>query len=291
MKTISLILFTLAHGTLVQAKTELAVKSRLDSLPFVEVNPQNWRKLIDPNNDHFQHFSNRVKEKRSLKNKMSQVRDQGKRGTCSVFAATALIESLFGDVNFSEQCLALFSSDSDSGSTLQRIEWAFENPLYWDDDCKYDKRENGRNTIPNLERAEKAFISEFASFMSYRQEKDEALDFIRDFIKAGDAVTISVYTAGGDWDYTGIIDIPSTKAIRAACQLNPKSSKPECRSHAVLVTGFNDEEQYLEFKNSWGENWPITGPLKNTGYGKLSYAYFEKMKTSNSLVTAWRTDR
>lgn len=192
-------------------------------------------------------------------------------------------------MNFSEQCLAFFSSNTDGSTAHERLRWVEENPLYKETDCPYDDRKNGRNNIPDLSKAEKIFISQSLKFFHFSQKHDNALDNIRDSIRLGSPVAISVYISGDSWQTTDIIAIPTAKEISASCIINPKKSKPECKSHSILITGFNDEEQYLEFKNSWGRDWPISGPLKGTGYGRISFGYFNKMKTNGTyLVSAWR---
>lgn len=38
--------------------------------------------------------------------------------------------------------------------------------------------------------------------------------------------------------------------------------------HAIVLTGYNDNEETFTFKNSWGTSWG------NAGYGKMTYLYF-----------------
>ena len=73
----------------------------------------------------------RVPLKRDLRSVMRHpVKNQGRRGTCSTFAAVALAEAYGPEVDgrpigprFSEQCLSKRSSGEDSGTILERIRW------------------------------------------------------------------------------------------------------------------------------------------------------------------------
>lgn len=43
-----------------------------------------------------------------------------------------------------------------------------------------------------------------------------------------------------------------------------------CGNHAILFTGYGDDERIFRFPNSWGEKWG------DKGFGKLPYGYFDK---------------
>ena len=45
-------------------------------------------------------------------------------------------------------------------------------------------------------------------------------------------------------------------------------------SHAIVITGYNDQDSTLEFRNSWGRHW------KDQGYGYMSYDYFSRFLQS-----------
>ena len=100
----------------------------------------------------------------SVKDRMSPVKTRGQceRGTCSVFAAVALLE-FATPARYSEQCLAFMSSVEDSGRTEQRLKWAARpqatmwshlfslrglSGLIYENECPYQCGDEGRNVIP-----------------------------------------------------------------------------------------------------------------------------------------------
>jgi len=56
----------------------------------------------------------------------------------------------------------------------------------------------------------------------------------------------------------------------------PGPEENELGGHAILVTGYDDNKQLVEFKNSWGSSWG------EQGYGYLTYRYI-----NNLMESAW----
>lgn len=216
----------------------------------------------------------------SVKANMTSVKDQGRRGTCNVFSSIALLE-FYERGDLSEQCLAWFSSNEDPGAAADRIEWALENGLYNESDCLYDGRINGRSNIPDLR--EKTKVWPDGHFIFTDSSIDAPLDFIKGKIDEGHPVIASVYVAGDDWLKQKIIQIPTDDELEKTCNKSTKSDKyKKCAGHAVVMVGYNDDDGYLEFKNSWGPSWPI-GEKVADGYGKMSYSYYLKMRKSKMV--------
>ena len=241
-------------------------------LPLFDVSDEDNNRLLNPDKSVFDYYIPKAtRSQSSLRQQMTPVRSQGARGTCSVFAALGLIE-FYNRGNLSEQCLAKFSSDNDRGWINQRITWAVNNGLYNESDCQYDKSEGGRNHIPDLSQANKVWPG--GGYTSITQEISDPIAYIKRKIDDGGAVGISIYVAGHDWSKNKIIGVPTDEEIRETCGEDKANSTDykKCGGHAVVVTGYNDHEGYLEFKNSWDWWWG------DGGYGKMSYSYYLKMK-------------
>lgn len=191
----------------------------------------------------------------SVQNKMTPVKDQGNRGTCSVFAAVALME-FDTNLDLSEQCLAYFAGKQDPGHISQRLEYAILHGLYFEETCPYkDERK-----IPNITTDTEADLGRSAELLP--ETTFQSLSMLRERIVRGIPVGISVYVTNSEWynnDDT-IIDI-STSFTRIACTNT-------CGGHAIVAVAYDDISQTITFKNSWGTNW------KNRGYGRITYRYF-----------------
>lgn len=210
---------------------------------------------------------------RSIRQNMSVVREQGDRGTCSVFAAVALFE-FNRPVDLSEQCLAFYSGKNDSEFVPVRVRYGLKHGLYYEHDCPYDPSSNGRDKIPSdlkpahrLTPPEQYDIRDFSAL--------DAIDYVRHRIDLGYPIAVTFYFAGAqwfDWKDKSVILKPDEKEIVNYCKSkSSNSSKEKCGTHAVAITGYDDSTQSLEFKNSW------TGAFKDSGYGRLSYEYYLKM--------------
>ncbi|MBF0207765.1 MAG: C1 family peptidase [Oligoflexia bacterium] len=212
---------------------------------------------------------------KSLRDRMTGVRSQ-QRGTCNVFAAIAILEFELRE-DLSEQCLAYFSSGHDGGSASDRIQWAKINGVYTERDCPFSKY---RNDIPDLSGAKKIDVTE--SF-EYKRQSDDSMSIIKKAIDKGYPITASVWVSSPSWDNfddNSMITMPSESEIKQYCSsqndLTNVNGKKRCGAHEVVITGYDEDTQSFEFKNSWGTKW------KDGGYGRISYDYWYNMRMGNS---------
>lgn len=146
----------------------------------------------------------------SLRERMSPVKSQGYRGTCSVFATVALLE--FGrNVRLSEQCLAAHMGKGDPGKILDRLNWATHNPTYLEHDCPYNPDPEQASVLPPLGNAYNFALR----VQSQRQEfgwfsHEDPIAFIRKSLNEGKPVGGSVIVAGNWWR----IPAPSPTRVR-----------------------------------------------------------------------------
>ena len=258
----------------------LNIGDQIVMLPFYEVGNEELQRLESLSDSTF--FYNIPIEFRkiaSVKDRMSPVTTQGRRGTCSVFASIALFEFLHPGNDFSEQCLAKFSLDGDEGLPVQRIEYGERNGLYYERDCPYDGSVSGRDNIPkNINQA--PVFKPTTGFIRNDANMQDPIAYIKQKIDAKQAVVISVFVAGPGWGDANnpVIQAPTNEEIQKTCKKPLTSSnKKMCAGHAIVISGYNDDGSALEFKNSWG-----TG-FGNQGYGRISYAYYNKMRKSDII--------
>jgi predicted GNAT family acetyltransferase len=59
----------------------------------------------------------------------------------------------------------------------------------------------------------------------------------------------------------------------------PSQNEPTKGYHAILIIGYRENDQYFQFKNSWGVQWG------DNGYGWLPYGYIEQYATDAVVAT------
>jgi len=206
------------------------------------------------------HFS-RLPTSASVREMMSPVRHQGERGTCSIFAAVALLESYAyrANLDLSEQCVAKFSSGRDPGHIAQRISWVLKHGIYLEDHCPYD--EQHRNNIPSLHEDAPISFAVHAEILPVTTFK--SLNVMKARLAKNHPVGISIWIVTDEFyhDEDTVIRLPEVG--KNLCR-----NSYICACHSVVATGFDDATETIEFKNSWGTSW------KNLGYGRMTYRYF-----------------
>lgn len=253
------------------------------SLPLHIVSEQDQQRL--ESSAYYQPKSSiKLPSSLSLKSKFSAPKSQGTRDNCSAFVAIGLIEYYENGI-FSEQCLSRLQHERDTELPLIRINWAIENGLYLTKDCPYYEKIEGRNIIPDLTGKSKFWPSD--GYVEVSQSIDDPIGYIKNKINQGHPVIVSFYVAGQAWNRKGIIGTPTQKEIDETCTLSIASSPyKKCGAHASIVTGYDDDLQFLEFRNSWGDKWPACPTPAGDGYGKMSYDYFLKMRLGeNGMVS------
>lgn len=130
----------------------------------------------------------------SVRQVMSRVKNQGYRGTCSVFATLALLEANAG-ISLSEQCFANLMGQGESKPVLQRIQWAHGTTLLLESDCPYDGV-NGSMMPASLDHYKIAPWGH-AETMTTASGRDPVA-YIKGWINKGVPVSAS-YVATGYW--------------------------------------------------------------------------------------------
>lgn len=190
------------------------------------------------------------------------VRDQGPRGTCTAFAATALHEAerAAGTGAFlalSEEVLYWGAKQADKnhtpGTSFRSIHmvlgrWGQPEAALW----PYDPRRNDGD-------ASYAPPSEAIDPANCLRGRLEPIPL--------DMTSLSAHIAGGRTVAASVqMSIGFFTAINGVVPI-PQPHELIADNHAVLLTGYRDGGEVFRFRNSWGIGWG------SYGYGELHYDY------------------
>lgn len=222
--------------------------------------------------------------------KMTAVKNQGHRGTCTFFASTALLEAALKidkgiDVNLSEE-YSIYSTkyqghydDVEASHISVNLQAAKRGGILLEKDFSYRPNwfEKG-NPCEGIKDDEEAPMHCFmhtppkASLEKVIPGNSIQTGFIRKntneiikYLAANERpLSISLPVNYSGWSDNG--SVTYTEEMRQACLQRPAS----CGAHSVILTGYNRDEQVFYFKNSWGSDWGIAG------FGKISFEMVDR---------------
>ncbi|MCK5074353.1 MAG: C1 family peptidase [Bacteriovoracaceae bacterium] len=270
-------------------------KGRIYKLsPFVDAPP----KSVSKNNTLSDY-----ELKMSLQLNQTPVKNQGNRGSCAYFSATALVESLIKkkvqeDVNISEEYLIYhgkavhgYYSGGDGSSAYENLRTMRDGfllerdapyqPSWFAKGLPCENYKSGSSGVPvycyahrkpapqtmarkiSIGNIKRISVSSFSS------------EFISAMNKYKTAILVGLPVNHKGWDgETGYVHY--NEEMRRECQQSPSS----CGGHSVLVTGYDIKKEIFYFKNSWGNDWG------KSGYGTMPFSYVDKYSSGNSVTAA-----
>lgn len=212
------------------------------------------------------------------------IRDQGIRGTCVAHAAVAAIEAIYKrdhglTMDLSEN-YAYNVFMAREGSTCMADTglktWKAANYLKLDKICLESQSPYLNTTstacsviqpecLSNRKYGHIYFSTFFApAFGGSGDHIATNTNYLESLLDAGYDPVMGVYVAGSDWSNgtaeTGVVDVQIYSNGQPA---NPYGG------HAMLLVGYNQNDNYFIFKNSWGSN------VGHSGYFYLSYEYLQ----------------
>jgi len=227
----------------------------------------------------------------NFSDKMTAVKNQGHRGTCTFFAATALIESAIKidlgiDVNLSEEYLIYstknqgYYSDVEAshisvnlqsiktGGIVLEKDWSYFPSFFSEGKpCEGIDGENTQASMdcyvhtPTKSVLDKVIPANSIKTGFIRKNTNEMIKYLA---KNERPLTISLPVNYKGWKDSG--EVSYTEEMRQECLQNPS----ECGAHSVVVTGYNLDEKIFFFKNSWGDDWG------QNGFGTLSFEMVDR---------------
>ena len=241
-----------------------------------------------------------------IRDTQTAVKDQGQRGSCAYFTATALIEfslkEYFGDgrdINLSEEYLIYqnkavdgYSSREDGSFLRSNLYSAVTGGLMLEENMPYtpswfdkgmpcDDYKEDSPDAPSYcyshhgpSPAQQLKILQPEEYDITVSPIRGSLGTVRSYLASGRPVTISIPLNQNGWDSSG--EVVHDEELQKECEEKPDV----CGGHTVLLVGYDHEKEKLFFKNSWGFEWG------DAGYGSMSYSYFRKYTYAGGFFTA-----
>ena len=245
----------------------------------------------------------------NFSSEMTSVKNQGQRGTCTFFAATALLEAALKmdkgiDVNLSEEYL-IYSTKAQGdyseveashvsvnlqsikkGGILLEKDWSYIPSMFeYGQACESIPNDDMAPThcfshIPDMETLMKVIPAESIKTGFIRKNTNDIIKYLATKKRP---LSISLPVNFRGWNDNG--SVYYNEELRQECLSNPES----CGAHSVVLTGYDIDKQVFYFKNSWGSDWGVSG------YGELSfelvdkyvegYVYFAKVEGEINMPT------
>lgn len=218
------------------------------------------------------------------------VLDQGEQGTCVTFSSTAALDALL-QLDISQQCsLALdmglgqnWWDGADYPSEI--IDPLRKYGVVQQDSCPYFYPDTSAS-LPIQQYA--AVIDKYGSDLivkaQYEYHNVPDLNVVKGALKAGKRVLMAFTLDDSSQEAVQGFDVKigEYQNVGGLWACKQKSSAQHCiksnAGHEVLIIGFDDAQQLLKIRNSWG---PSVG---DSGDFYMTYTFFSKMAVDLTVV-------
>ena len=213
----------------------------------------------------------------SRREQMTPARNQGSRGTCTVFGSSSQHEFNWSETrDFSEQYLYWGAKQIDNSSEGTWIKDAWASLLNRGVCREVTNPYTSTQPYPKWggPDAGQAAHTEAAS---YKGRQNWWIDHTNDALltkciyELGDVITVQVTVWWSAWPSSGEVKMPTAFDIsetqRILQTLRVDGGSPSDGEHVICLCGYNDATSRFEFKNSWGTGWGASG------FGSIPYEY------------------
>lgn len=239
----------------------------------------------------------------SHRNKQTEVKNQGSRGTCVAHASLASLERFYGKFkNLSEQyTYKMYETQSGENCNSEGLKttnsaaylksngvpvenlWQYSGTLWTAANepdlnlCQRNTHQDpDQNLPPSISSASKKY--KIGSFQiignndktnsNLNRKSIDNVKYLKGIIGQGYDIVAGIYVTGANWSNDGVAE--TTEVVDATPGTTGCTVGTTCQGgHALVLVGYNNLGKYFIAKNSWGDG------FKDDGYMKLSYNYMK----------------
>lgn len=213
----------------------------------------------------------------SRREEMTPARNQGSRGTCTVFGTCSQHEFNWSrSRDFSEQYLYWGAKQIDNSSegTWIKDSWASlqnrgtcrESAHPYTSSQPYPKWGG-----PDPGQTAHSDAANYKGKQNWWINNTDTNLLKRCIHELGYVVTVQVTVWWSAWPSSGVVQMPTAAQIadtqRILSSISVDGGSPSDGEHVICLCGYNDTTSRFEFKNSWGTGWGTSG------FGSIPYDY------------------
>jgi C1A family cysteine protease len=211
-----------------------------------------------------------------LRNYFNNIKNQGQQGSCLAFALTSIYEYILKnndvkEIDLSEAFLyynvrkkAGEENEDKDSRLLCAIDSLAEYGICMEKLCEYNEN------IFNIKPCEEAYTDALQRRVKKALNVNGTVDDIKSALSDGYpvAVSLNIYPSFGN-NSLGFVSLPTDEEISNA-DLNSNYS------HAMVITGYDDDKKLFVIRNSWG-----------TGFGDNGYCYIPYSYITHDKLFHW----